>query len=87
MIKVFNWMKGTSKGNIDKILIRSNHVDMHGNGVNLGKYRFRCDTWKYWFMNRVVYLWNGLPRQVVGCNTVNTFKIKLDEYMGNSGWL
>ncbi len=39
------------------------------------------------FGNRVVDLWNRLPREVAGCNTVNTFKRKLDEYMGNSGWL
>ncbi len=55
--------------------------------LNLKKHRFRRDTGKYWFGNRVVDLWNRLPREVVGCNTVNIWKIKLDDNMSNSGWL
>ncbi len=58
---------------------------MRGNGMKLVK--FRHDIGKYWFGNRVVDLWNRLPREVGSCNAVNTFKIKLDEYMGNGGWL
>ncbi len=42
---------------------------------------------KYWFGNRVVDLWNRLPRKVVDCNTVNSYKIQLDKYTDNSGWL
>ena len=87
MIEVFKWMKGINKGDIEKVLIRSTLVETRGNGMKLEKYRFRRDSGKYWFGNRVVDLWNRLPREVVGCNTVNTFKIKLDELMGNSGWL
>ncbi len=87
MIEVFNWMKGINKGNIDKVLIRSTLVDTRGDGMKLEKYRFRRDTGKYWFGNRVADFWNRLPMEFVGCNTVNTFKIKRGDYMGNCGWL
>ena len=67
MTEVFKWMKGINKGDIEKVLIRSTLVETRGNGMKLEKYRFRRDSGKYWFGNRVVDLWNRLAREVVGC--------------------
>ena len=33
----------------------------------------------FFFFSRIVYLWNGLPSDVVECNTVDTFKHHLDK--------
>ena len=49
------------------------------NGYKLEKISFNTTKYQHFFSNRVVNLWNSLPRDIVEAPSINTFKNRLDK--------
>ena len=58
-----------------------NNNDLRGNGAKIFKTRFKSNIGKNSFTNRTINLWNSLPIEAIQCNTLNTFKNKIDKYL------
>ena len=56
-------------------LFKLNEVGLRGHKYKLSKGTFKKDIFKYFYSNRVIDDWNGLPSEVVESKTLHTFKL------------
>ena len=47
----------------------------------LEKFKFRRETRRYWFSNRVVDEWKELSNHIVSAETMGSFKRRLDKFI------
>ena len=81
LIQVYKILMGHDNLATDKYFTidRSNYT--RGNGFKIIGKRFHSNEAKHFFFNRVVNIWNKLPRNMVDCTSVETFKHRLDKFL------
>ena len=79
MIEVYKLLTGREKIDYKQFFtLAQNHHGLRGHEMKLTKERSRLDIRKFYFSQRVVNGWNGLPATVVNAETVNAFKNAFD---------
>ncbi|KFV18541.1 hypothetical protein N340_06904, partial [Tauraco erythrolophus] len=83
LIAAFQYLKGAYRKAGEGLFTRACSDRTRGNGFTLKEGRFRLDIRKTFFTLRVVRHWNRLPREVVDAPSLEVFKARLDEALGN----
>ncbi len=81
IIECFKILKGFTNVDADKMFSIKNTSRTRSNGVKLRCKQVQLDCTKFSFTNDVVREWNKLPPLVVQCDTINSFKNKLDHHL------
>ena len=81
LITVFKIFRGFTNINPNDYFSTDESRITRSNGFKIIGKRFETNEAKYFFFNRIVNVWNGLPSNVVNSITIETFKTRLDNYL------
>jgi ribonuclease P/MRP protein subunit RPP40 len=84
LIEVFKIMKGLEDVNEEKFFTMDKGYT-RGHELKLFKPNCRLDCRKYAFSHRIINMWNSLPSNTIACNTVYSFKRKIDAFLSSQG--
>ena len=87
LVVAFQYLKGSYRKEGDRLFSRACGDRIRGNGFKFKEGRFRLDIRKKSFTVRVVRHWKRLPRDVVDAPSLQTFKVRLDQALGNLAYL
>ena len=79
----FQSLKGAYEQEGERLFTRVDSDRTRGNGLNLRQERFRLDTGRKFFTQRVVKHWNRLPKEAVDAPSLEAFKVSLDVALGS----
>ena len=79
----FQYLKGGCKKGGDRFFSRVCGDRIRGNGFRFKEGRFMWDVKKKYFTVSVVKHWNRIPTVVVDVSSLDTFKARLDQALGN----
>ncbi|GAB0182371.1 mitochondrial enolase superfamily member 1 [Grus japonensis] len=83
LIVAYQYLKGAYRKDGEGLFMRAWSDRTRGNGFKLKEGQFRLDVRKKFFTVRAVRHWNRLPREVVDAPSLEVFKTRLDEALGN----
>ena len=70
----FQYLKGAYQQEGEQLVMRGDRDKGRQNGFKLRQGRFRLDIRRNFFTQRVVMLWNGLPKEAVDSPSLEAFK-------------
>ena len=83
MVAALQYLKGSYRKEVDSFFSRVCGDTARENGFKLKEGWFSLDIRKKPFTVRVVRHWNRLPRDVVDAPSLETFKVRLNQSLGN----
>lgn len=85
LIECFKILKGFNRLDRDELFTLDTDDRTRSNGMKLKVKKANLDVTQNFFTYSVIPEWNKLPRRVVECRTINTFKRKLDAHLKEAG--
>ena len=64
-----------------------NTAPTRGHSLKLVMPRYRLDVREFSFAQRVVEMWNSLDDRTVACDSINSFKTRLDKLLYGRGFI